>query len=113
MTFSYITKIDQSTSSPPLCGTFCLTYLHDAIIAMVEHHFCAHPLIPGYSAPTELGIQYWAVKQIYTFCVDNGIPECWAYLWENWYCPDRWKLWARAGCDEIPILKTTMICESQ
>lgn len=93
--------------------SFCPKIYRERIIIMVEQHLCAHPSIPGYSAPTPLGIRAWAVKQIYQFCFQYDLRECWAYLWENWYRPKRWSLWARAECEEIPVLKTTMICESQ
>ena len=45
--------------------TFCLFEHQDAIVEMMERHFCTHPLIPGYSAPTPEGIKAWAVKQSY------------------------------------------------
>ncbi|KIJ27082.1 hypothetical protein M422DRAFT_271770 [Sphaerobolus stellatus SS14] len=94
-------------------GLFFPEIYHDLIINMMEHHFCAHLLIPGFSAPTSEGIRYWAVKEMYDFCVKHDLTFCWAYLWENWYNWSSWKLWARAECEEIAILKTTMICESQ
>jgi hypothetical protein len=31
--------------------TFCPALYHDTIINMMERHYCAHPLIPGYSPP--------------------------------------------------------------
>ena len=36
--------------------TFCPLDLRDRIISLIEGHFCAHPLIPGYSTPTPTGI---------------------------------------------------------
>ncbi|KAJ6542145.1 hypothetical protein DFH09DRAFT_848348, partial [Mycena vulgaris] len=38
--------------------------------------------------------------------------EAWTYLWENWYRPGRWELWARSQHPEIPRLKPTMMVES-
>jgi hypothetical protein len=93
--------------------TFCPLDLRDHIINLVEGHFCAHPLIPGYSAPTPKGIREWAVRQTYEFCHRHDLREAWAYLWENWYRPGRWEIWARSCHPEIPILKTTMMLESQ
>jgi len=94
--------------------TFCLLKHHVAMVEMMECHFCAHPLIPGYSAPTPEGIKAWAVKQIYEYCVLHDLPNLWAYLWENWYRRGRWELWARSGePGEIPRLKTTMLVEGQ
>ncbi|KAG2128343.1 uncharacterized protein EDB93DRAFT_1243573 [Suillus bovinus] len=92
---------------------FCPTHLRETVIALIEHHFCAHPLIPGYSHPSAVGIHQWAVKQMYTFCKENNLCEVWAYLWENWYRRGRWELWAQAVAPmEVPRLKTTMIMES-
>lgn len=92
---------------------FCPEECREPIINMLERHFCAHPTIPGFSHPSPAGIREWAVKQMYTFCVNNDLQEVWAYLWENWYRSGRWELWARAPCPEIPRLKTTMMLESQ
>ena len=94
--------------------TFCPLEHCDTIVKMMERHFCAHPLIPRYSAPTPEGIKSWAVKQIYEYCVHYDLPNLWAYLWENWYRRGRWELWAQSGnADEIPRLKTTMFVEGQ
>ncbi|KAG1745455.1 uncharacterized protein EDB91DRAFT_1049969 [Suillus paluster] len=92
---------------------FCPPHLCESVIGLIEHHFCAHPLIPGYSYPSAVGICQWAVKQMYTFCKESDLCEVWAYLWENWYRRGRWELWARAIAPmEIPRLKTTMVLES-
>ncbi|EIN06505.1 hypothetical protein PUNSTDRAFT_90128 [Punctularia strigosozonata HHB-11173 SS5] len=91
---------------------FCPKELHDSVLKLVDRHFHAHPLIPGYSAPSEAGIREWAVKEVYSFCVSHELRELWAYLWGNWYRPGRWGLWARSKFNLIPRLKTTMICES-
>ncbi|KAJ3792935.1 hypothetical protein GGU11DRAFT_651569, partial [Lentinula aff. detonsa] len=91
---------------------FCPPELRESVLGKIEAHRHAHPLIPGYSAPTPEGIYYWAVKQMYGFCKEYDLHELWAYLWENWYRPLRWRLWARSTVAEITILKTMMICES-
>jgi hypothetical protein len=93
--------------------TFCPTSYRDAIVNMMEKHYCAHPLLPGYAHPSAEGIKRWAVTQMYKFCVEHGLPEVWVYLWENWYRRSRWELWARSVHPEIPVLKTTMILETQ
>src|SRR6266702_2291364 len=94
-----VTKDEPDTDEETTIGrrTFCLIEHHAAVVEMMERHFCAHPLIPGYSAPTPKGIKAWAVKQIYQFCVLHDLPNLWAYLWENWYQRGRWELWARSG----------------
>lgn len=93
--------------------TFCAEEYKESIVDMMATHLCAHPLIPGYARPSPKGIRYWAVQQMYNFCVKHDLREVWAYLWENWYRTGRWELWARAACAEILILKATMILESQ
>lgn len=92
---------------------FCPVDLRESVTSLVTAHFCAHPSIPGYARPSDVGIRWWAVQEMYNFCVRNNLPELWAYMWGNWYRPERWKLWARSACAEIPRLRTTMICESQ
>jgi hypothetical protein len=93
--------------------TFCPLDNRQPIIDMMETHYCAHPLIPGYSHPSAEGINYWAVKEMYNYCHVNDLREVWAYLWENWYRTGRWEIWARSAYDEIPTVKTTMVMESQ
>jgi hypothetical protein len=93
--------------------TFCPIEHREAIIDLMEQHFCAHLLIPGYSHPSAQGIREWAVKAMYNFCVEHDLQEAWAYLWENRYRSDRWILWARLMHPAIPRLKTTMLIESQ
>jgi hypothetical protein len=90
--------------------TFCPMEHCDTVINMMEHHFCTHPLIPGYSAPTPEGIKAWAVKQMYEYCVLHDLPNLWAYPWENWY---RHGQWEHQAPEEIPHLKTTMMVEAQ
>ena len=92
---------------------FCPPDLRDTVIELIEKHFCAHPLIPGYSAPDPLSIRCWAVKRIDEFCHDHDLRELWAYLWESWCRVDRWGLWARSAHPTIPRLKTTMMVEAQ
>jgi hypothetical protein len=76
--------------------TFCPAIYRDTIINMMERHYCAHPLIPGYGPPDAVGIKKWAVQQIYNFCLKHDLCEVWVYLWENWYRRGRWELWARS-----------------
>ena len=87
--------------------TFCPVLYQETVLNMMERHYCAHPIIPGYAAPDAIAIKRWAVKQMYQFCVQYELPELWAYLWENWYQKGWWELWARSVHEMIPILKTT------
>lgn len=92
---------------------FCPDEYRKEIEDMMEQHYCAHPLIPGYSSPTPDGIREWAAREAYHFCIERDLPEVWAYLYGNWYRDGRWSLWARSAHSEIPVLKTTMMVESQ
>ncbi|KAF7359857.1 SWIM-type domain-containing protein [Mycena venus] len=95
---------------------FCPRELRSEIIEMYRTHMHQHPKIPQ-NNPDEPyvsaeNIHRRAVKQMYDFCYSNGLSQVWAYLWNRWYTPKQWSLWARASCDAIPRLKTTMIVES-
>jgi len=57
---------DSSTKST---HSFCTAEPWNQIVDIVEHHLCAHPLAPGCSAPSPQGICYWAVREIYQYCV--------------------------------------------
>lgn len=107
-------KNAKSTKNKRLQRLFCPDEYRKPIEDMFECHMNAHPLIPGYSAPTCEGIREWAVRQMYDFCFENDLPEVWAYLSGNWYRAGRWELWARSVYpSEISILKTTMMVERQ
>jgi hypothetical protein len=73
----------RSSPVPSLPRQFCAPDLRDTVIDLIERHSCAHPLIPGYSAPDPISIRCWAVKRIYEFCNEYDLRELWAYLWEN------------------------------
>ena len=93
--------------------TFCPALYRDTIINMMERHYCAHPWIPGYSPPDAKSVKKWAVQHMYGFCSEHKLPEVWVYLGENWYREGRWELLARCAHKVVPVLKTTMILESQ
>lgn len=38
-----------------------------------------------------------SVFELYNFCRQRGLAESWAYMWNSWYHPKRWKLWARSS----------------
>ncbi|KAJ3779890.1 hypothetical protein GGU10DRAFT_421211 [Lentinula aff. detonsa] len=76
-------EVDEEINSS--IRRFCPIELREHVLSRIESHRHAHPFIPGFAAPTEEGIYYWAVKQMYSFCKEHDLPELWAYLWENWY----------------------------
>lgn len=102
--------------APPKRPTFCPKEHRKHIVEMVRQHACQHPFIPVdhttrmFLEPEE--IHYAAVRDMYTYCKERDLSQVWAYLWNNWYRPDKWVLWARSACaDLISVLRTTMIVE--
>ncbi|KAJ3770997.1 hypothetical protein FB446DRAFT_646034 [Lentinula raphanica] len=83
---------------------------------MWRRHLHQHPAIPlNDSAGTHLtadDIHERATYEIYEYCQKYDLAQVWAYLWNRWYTPKQWILWARAACDSIPRTKTTMMVES-
>ncbi|KDR66651.1 hypothetical protein GALMADRAFT_26222, partial [Galerina marginata CBS 339.88] len=79
-------------------------------------HFHQHPSIPlndlGGSFLTAEEIYKGAVNDIYCYCFANDLSQVWAYMWNRWYTPKQWALWARAACPSISRLKTTMVVEN-
>ncbi|KAJ7448910.1 hypothetical protein FB451DRAFT_1238776 [Mycena latifolia] len=73
---------------------FCPKDFRAEIIEMYRTHLHQHPRIPR-NDPQE---PYISADDI--------------HLWNRWYTPAQWPLWARASCDAIPRLKTTMVVES-
>ena len=69
------TSADPPKESDDLCNSaedegneqhiFCPAAYQETIINMMERHYCAHPMIPGYAAPDVSTIKLWAVKQMY------------------------------------------------
>ena len=52
------------------------------------------------------------VEEMHNICLQHGESWAWEYLWKNWYHPDKYPIWARAVCDEIPIINSNSIVES-
>lgn len=95
---------------------FCPKEHRKSIIEKFCIHLHLHPSIPINDAAGTLltadEIHYRAVKEMYDFCFKHDLSQVWAYLWNRWYTPRQWVLWARAACEAIPRLKTTMIVKS-
>jgi hypothetical protein len=82
---------------------------------MTHLHF--HPYV--YTAATEpctdaeiKGAWMDQVTEMYNTCLSKCESWAWEYLWKHWYRPGRWELWARAICDEIPIVQSNAMVES-
>ncbi|KAK7018772.1 hypothetical protein VNI00_018234 [Paramarasmius palmivorus] len=96
--------------------TFCPKEHRGIIVEMFRVHLHQHPQIPfNDDEKTKLTAEQIyrnAVYAMYTFCFKHNLSQPWAYLWNRWYNPKQWVLWARSADEAIPRLKTTMIVES-
>lgn len=94
---------------------FCPKPFRAHILAMFRQHTNMHMAIPCNADElhylTAEQIRESCVKDMYFYCFDNKLPQVWSYLWNNWYCPTKWVLWARSESDLISVLRTTMIVE--
>ncbi|KDR77336.1 hypothetical protein GALMADRAFT_225456 [Galerina marginata CBS 339.88] len=86
------------------------------IVAKFRIHFHQHPAIPfddekgTYFTAEE--IHHGAVQDMYQYCFENDLSQVWAYMWNRWYTPNQWSLWARSASHSISRLKTTMVVEN-
>ena len=94
---------------------FCPLPHRLSILRLLAKHFCQHPLLPerhGQSRSSEQ-IHRDSVHEMYLHCKNNHLREVWAYLWTNWYSPEKWRLWARSAYPyAIPRKRTTMLVEA-
>ncbi|KAF7978602.1 hypothetical protein HWV62_45332 [Athelia sp. TMB] len=107
-------------SPPPLRGAglpaFCPAAFRATIKQKYTIHFHQHPEIPFDEKGTHFTaseIHEGAVLDMYSFCREHDLAQVWAYLWNCWYSPPQWPLWARSAAPGIPRLKTTMVSEAQ
>lgn len=85
------------------------------ILRLLTKHASQHPLLPErHGKPRTPALIYEdAVREMYQHCELNRLCEVWAYLWNNWYAPSKWKLWARSAHGaSIPCHRTTMMVEA-
>lgn len=94
---------------------FCPKEHRSFIVERFRCHACQHPLIPlnddDHTCFDKDEIYESAVFDMYTYCRSNGLSQVWAYLWNCWYCPEKWPLWARSAAQDISVLRTTMVVE--
>ena len=98
-----------------LAYEFCPLPHRPSILRLLVKHFCQHPLLPErHGQPrTPEQIHRDSVCETYLHCERNCLHEVWAYLWTNWYAPDKWRLWARLAYPRaIPRKRTTMVVEA-
>ncbi|KAK6974367.1 SWIM-type domain-containing protein [Favolaschia claudopus] len=94
---------------------FCPAVHRQQILRIFMRHFCEHPLLPDRNGLNRSlkQIRYDAVFEMYKFCEQRGLREVWGYMWTAWYCPAKYKLWARASQpDFIGRWRTTMAVEN-
>ncbi|KAI0676271.1 hypothetical protein C8Q78DRAFT_1073099 [Trametes maxima] len=94
---------------------FCPAAHRLPLLRLYTKHACQHTLLPErHGQPRSAAdIHRDAVSEMYNHCKRNNLNEVWAYMWNSWYKPDRWKLWARSAyAQSIPRKRTTMIVEA-
>lgn len=106
---------EHGPRSPERDYIFCPAPHRLPILRLFAKHAFQHSLLPerhGRPRTLEL-IRRDAVSEMYDHCQRNNLCEAWAYLWTQWYAPDRWVLWARsAHAASIPVHQTTMVVEA-
>ena len=82
-----------------LAYEFCPLPHQPSILRLLTKHFCLHPLLPECHGElwTADHIHHDSVHEIYLHCKRNHLCEVWAYLWTNWYTPEKWRLWVQSA----------------
>ncbi|KAF8224828.1 hypothetical protein L208DRAFT_1509329, partial [Tricholoma matsutake] len=79
---------------------FCPKEHRATIIEKFRIHLHQHPQIPfndeNKTCLTSQEIYRGAAKDMYDFCFQRDLGQVWAYLWNHWYMPKQWKLWAHS-----------------
>ena len=104
----------NNVSNKRITQQICNKDMRLEIKSMIERHFNRHSLIPNSDGVFLDSQQIWneCVSEIYSYCRQQNLDFAWAYLWNEWYSPTQWTLWARSSSNEISILRTTMVIES-
>jgi hypothetical protein len=109
-------SINNVTSKKPRSNSqqICNKDMRLEIKGMIERHFNRHSLIPTSDGVFLESQKIWeeCVSEIYSYCRQKNLDFAWAYLWNEWYSPSQWTLWARSTNNEISVLRTTMVIES-
>ncbi|KAJ9111276.1 hypothetical protein QFC22_006576 [Naganishia vaughanmartiniae] len=122
--FQYVTlesamaadRAARAARRPAVPFQFCPPQHRTRIVEMHRRIMCLHPTVPSpYHDGRQLTaseIHAWATQEMYHYCRLHHLEHVWAYMWNRWYTPDQWKLWARAAGIEVPRIRTTMMVES-
>jgi hypothetical protein len=83
--------------------TICPAVHRKQALRIFTKHLCQHMLFPErregrWDAAT---IRYNAVLELYSYCKQRGLPDLWAYMWNSWYSPKMWVLWARSADNRL------------
>ncbi|KAK7006843.1 SWIM-type domain-containing protein [Favolaschia claudopus] len=112
---SWLEPGDETVFSVVPGYLFCPAPHRRQILRLFIRHFCEHPLLPDRrgTSRTPKQIRDDAVRDMYLFCFQRGLREVWGYMWTAWYCPAKWKLWARSTSEDfISRWRTTMTVEN-
>lgn len=94
---------------------FCPLEHRLPILRLIAKAHALHPSLPERHAASRTAGQIYrdSVLEMYTHCQRNNLQEVWAYMWNSWYNPSKWSLWARSAYEAaIPRKRTTMIVEA-
>jgi hypothetical protein len=94
---------------------FCPPPHRLSILRLFAKHHSQHSMLPERhgKARSPQEIHCDAVTEMYFHCTRNQLTEVWVYMWNSWYSPNKWRLWARSAYGSaIPRKRTTMIVEA-
>ncbi|KAK6988241.1 SWIM-type domain-containing protein [Favolaschia claudopus] len=112
---SWLEPGDKTTFSVVAGYIFCPSPHRRQLLRLFIRHSCEHPLLSDRrgTSRTAKQIRDDAVRDMYLFCFQRGLREVWGYMWSAWYCPAKWKLWARSTSEDfIGRWRTTMTVEN-
>lgn len=110
-----ITMEEKKSRSKDPHYQFCPLEHRLPILRLIAKAHALHPLLPErHGALCTAGQIYRdSVLEMYTHCKRNDLREVWAYMWNSWYNPSKWTLWAHSAYEvAIPRKRTTMIVEA-
>ena len=76
------------------------------MLARFSRHYNEHPTIPdqngAYRTPGTIHSE--SASELYRLYKAKDYFRLWAYMFVNWYAPERWELWVQSvNPKEIPI----------
>ena len=81
---------------------FCPMEHRGTIVEKFRLHLHQHPEIPFNDVEgthlTADEIHEGAVSDMYHYCHQHDLSQVWAYMWNCWYNPQQWPLWACSAC---------------